>query len=143
MQFRHIFYFLPIVALAAPIAAPASAQTAPLSIAPLSIAQAAPASGSMPALAEEFVTLAAQGDFVGAWQYLHPSLRQSWSPVDMQSTWRSLQDRTGAFQQFLSYQETGDNVVLVKTQFENVTDDLVVIFDDSHQWIVGIDFPQS
>jgi Protein of unknown function (DUF3887) len=139
MQFRHIFYFLPIaLVLSAPIAAPAIAQTAPISI-----AQSAPASGSMPALAEEFVTLAAQGNFVEAWQYLHPSLRQTWSPVEMQSSWRTLQDRTGAFQQFLSYQETENNVVLIKTQFENVTDDLVVIFDDSHQWIVGIDFPQS
>lgn len=106
------------------------------------IAQASSAQ-SMPAIAEAFVTLSAQGNFVEAWQYLHPSLRETWSPVGMQSAWHNLQERTGAFKQFLSFSQSSNDVVLVNTQFENVTDDLIVIFDDSQQWIVGVDFPEQ
>ncbi|HEY9643857.1 MAG TPA: DUF3887 domain-containing protein [Coleofasciculaceae cyanobacterium] len=95
----------------------------------------------MTTIAEEFVNLAAQGDFAAASQYLHPSLRQTWSPADMQQSWENLEQRTGAFQQVLSFKQADASVVLANTKFENLTDDLVIIFDDSHQWIVGVDFP--
>ncbi len=121
--------------LALPIASIAQPSITP-------IAQAAQPK-PMTTLAEEFVTLAAKGDFVTAWQYVHPSLRTTWSPVDMQQGWHDLQDRTGAFQQFISFRQADQSVVLVNTQFEKVTDNLIVIFDDTHRWIVGIDFPQK
>ncbi|MBD3882363.1 DUF3887 domain-containing protein [Phormidium tenue FACHB-886] len=139
MQFRLAYVVAPLaLGFVAATAQPSIAQTAPLAE---SIAQT-PSTDSMPAIAEKFVTLSSQGDFVGASQYLHPTMRQNWSPTDMENAWRTLQERTGAFQQFLSYEQAGNDVVLVSTQFENVTDDLVVIFDDTQQWIVGVDFPQ-
>lgn len=107
----------------------------------IQLSQATP-SQPMTTRAEEFVTLAAKGDFVGAWQYIHPSLRTTWSPVDMQQGWHDLQNRTGAFQQFNSFRQDDQSVVLVNTQFEKVTDNLIIIFDDTRQWIVGVDFPQ-
>jgi hypothetical protein len=125
------------------VAAPALAAPVADSIAQASPDAQVPLEQSMPAIAEKFLTLSVQGDFTNAWQYLHPTLRENWSPTEMQTAWQDLQGRTGEFQQFLSYQQTDENVVLVNTQFANVTDDLIVIFDDSHQWIVGVDFPQS
>jgi uncharacterized protein YfaT (DUF1175 family) len=95
----------------------------------------------MTTLAEEFVNRIAQGDFAAASQYLHPTLRQSWSQANMQQSWESLQQRTGAFQQVVSFDQASDSVVLAQTKFANLTDDLVIIFDDSHQWIIGVDFP--
>ncbi|HEY9627696.1 MAG TPA: DUF3887 domain-containing protein [Coleofasciculaceae cyanobacterium] len=111
----------------------------------LSIAQAPPVPQTRPieAVAEEFANLIVQGDFVQAWQYIHPSLRESWSPVDMQESWHDLQDRTGAFKQFTTFREDGETVVLADTQFERISDNLVIIFDDTRQWIVGVDFPQE
>jgi hypothetical protein len=106
------------------------------------IAQA-PQPRPITAIAEEFVNLTAKGDFVAAWQYIHPSLRTTWSPVDMQQSWHSIQDRTGAFQRFISFRQDQQSVVLVDTQFEQVTDNIIVIFDDTQQWIVGVDFPQE
>ncbi|MBI4784459.1 MAG: DUF3887 domain-containing protein [Oscillatoriophycideae cyanobacterium NC_groundwater_1537_Pr4_S-0.65um_50_18] len=120
---------------------------APVSLAQpaLSIAQApaVPQTRPIAAVAEEFANLMVQGDFVQAWQYIHPSLRTSWSPVDMQESWHDLQDRTGAFKQFTTFREDGETVVLADTQFEKVSDNLVIIFDDTRQWIVGVDFPQE
>ncbi|MBW4658271.1 MAG: DUF3887 domain-containing protein [Drouetiella hepatica Uher 2000/2452] len=118
-----------------PLAQTSLAQTVQLS-------QATPTK-PMTTRAEEFVNLTAKGDFVGAWQYIHPSLRTTWSPVDMQQSWHDLQNRTGAFQQFNSFRQDDQSVVLVNTQFEKVTDNLIIIFDDTRQWIVGVDFPQE
>lgn len=120
------------------IAQPVAAQ----GLQPAEIAQAS-AAKPMTTIAEEFVNLAAKGDYAAASQYLHPTLRQNWTTQDMQRSWESLQQRTGAFQTFLGSQQADNKVVLVNTQFANVTDDLVIIFDDTEQWIVGVDFPQQ
>ncbi|NJR66865.1 MAG: DUF3887 domain-containing protein [Leptolyngbyaceae cyanobacterium CRU_2_3] len=97
----------------------------------------------MTTIAEEFMNLTAQGDFVGASQYLDPTFRQTWLPADMQQSWENLQQRAGAFRQVLSFEQADASIVLANTQFENLTDDLVIIFDDSRQWIVGVDFPEQ
>jgi hypothetical protein len=123
------------------IALPAIAQSAP---APndLTIAQASQGQ-SMTATTQEFVNLLSEGNFEAASQYLHPVFRQNWSPAQMQDNWQGLQEQTGAFKQFGSIEQADESVVLVSTEFENVTDTLVVIFDETQQWIVGVDFPEQ
>lgn len=97
----------------------------------------------MSAIAQDFIQMVAAGNFEGAAQFLNPNFRSSWTPAQMQENWNYLQAATGAYRQVVGTDASGGNVVLVKTEFENVTDDVVVIFDESGQTIVGVDFPQQ
>lgn len=92
-------------------------------------------------IAEQFIDLVFRQQYNEALQYIHPVLRAELSPERLQQGAEQFQKRSGAFIKRLNTQVDGD-VVLVNTQFEQVTDTILVIFDDSGL-ITGVDFPQN
>lgn len=98
-------------------------------------------------IAEKVVEALAAEDFARARGYLHPFLKTEIFPQEIQNKWQALQERTGSFQRQVSTEvRKGSSVddvdvVLVTIEFEKVTDDLILMFNDQKQ-IVGIDFVQ-
>ena len=92
------------------------------------------------ATAEQFVDALATDDIEGARSLLNPLVKKDWSEAMMRQSWQDLLGVTGAFQGRLS-SRVEDLVVLVSAQFENTTNDIIVIFDESGQ-IIGFDFPK-
>jgi Protein of unknown function (DUF3887) len=92
------------------------------------------------ATAEQFVDALAAGDIESARSLLNPLVKKDWSEAMMRQSWQDLIGVTGAFQERLSSQ-VEDQVVLVSVKFENTTNDIIVIFDESGQ-IIGFDFPK-
>jgi Protein of unknown function (DUF3887) len=90
--------------------------------------------------AETFVDALATDDIETAHALLNPLVKKDWSETMMRQSWQDLIAVTGAFQERLS-SKVEDRVVLVTVQFENTTNDLIVIFDESGQ-IIGFDFPE-
>lgn len=131
------------LALLLPITTPALAQ-APTQ--PRGASPSAPASSSADLaaqrqqVAEAFIDLTMAKNYDQAVQYLDPELRDDWPPEKLRERATDFLSRTGAFVKRLNSQVIS-NVVLVNTQFEKVTDDIVVIFDDNNVLITGIDFP--
>jgi Protein of unknown function (DUF3887) len=95
---------------------------------------------NLQATAEQFVDTLAAGDIESARSLLNPLVKKDWSEAMMRQSWQDLIGVTGAFQERLSSQ-VEDQVVLVSVKFENTTNDIIVIFDESGQ-IIGFDFPK-
>jgi Protein of unknown function (DUF3887) len=93
------------------------------------------------ATAEKFVDALAVDDIEGARALVNPLVKKDWSEAMMRQSWQDLLAITGAFQERLSAR-VEDGVVIVNIQFENMTKDVIVIFDESGQ-ITGFDFPQT
>jgi Protein of unknown function (DUF3887) len=89
--------------------------------------------------AETFVDALATDDIETAHALLNPLVKKDWPEPMMRQSWQDLIAVTGAFQERLS-SKVEAQVVLVTVQFENVTDEIIVIFDESGQ-ITGFDFP--
>ena len=97
-------------------------------------------------IAEKVVDALAKRDFASARGYLHPFLKTEIFPQQVEDKWEKLLLETGSFRKRLKTQTRNsssvDNmdVVLVTVNFEKVTDNLIVIFDNDKR-IIGIDFP--
>jgi hypothetical protein len=114
------------------------ATIAPLSQAlpsPVSIAQTV----SYETIAEQFIDLIFSAQYDEALEYLHPILQEATAENSLEERVERFQQVTGAFQARLDAQVV-ENVVLVTTEFENVTDTIVIIFDENGL-ITGVDFP--
>ncbi|MDY6937424.1 MAG: DUF3887 domain-containing protein [Cyanobacteriota bacterium] len=101
---------------------------------------------SLQSLAEEFVDAMATDDMERARGFLHPTLQEELSTEDLRQNWEELIAVTGKFQERLSSSAVEDpsgneNLVLVSIRFANVTDDLIVIFNDERE-AIGFDFPE-
>ena len=141
---------LPIALIAAP--AVAQSPKLPAGSAPqASPTQASPTQAAPPqispqvkrqvtAVAEQFIDLVAAGEFEQAHQLLNPTLQAGWTVAQMQSDWLGLQRITGRYASRTETQVIDDSLVLINLKFQNVNDNLLVIFDDQQQ-IRGIDFP--
>ncbi len=92
-------------------------------------------------IAEQFIDLVFSQRYSEALQYIHPVLQAELSPERLQQGAEQFQKRSGMFIKRLDTRVDGD-VVLVNTQFERVTDTILIIFDDSGS-ITGVDFPQN
>jgi hypothetical protein len=120
-----------LLTAAVPTIAPPS-QALPASI---SIAQTV----SYQERAEQFVDLVFSAQYDEALEYLHPVLQEATEENSLEDRVERFQQVTGAFQTRLDAQVV-ENVVLVTTEFENVTDTIVIIFDEEGL-ITGVDFP--
>jgi Protein of unknown function (DUF3887) len=89
--------------------------------------------------AENFVDALAQQKFDNATKNLHQTMKPEESTFDVELYWQDLLKQTGKFQKRVKSTVDG-NLVLVTIQFDKVTEDLFIIFDDNGQ-IVGVDFP--
>jgi hypothetical protein len=91
-----------------------------------------------------FVSDLAAGRFVQARSRLSLDLQQDWSPETLAARWKGLQERTGAFRAVrgavLASDQGSQQLVLVTTQFQRLTDNLFVILDGQGR-ITGVDFP--
>ena len=92
-------------------------------------------------IANQFVDLIAAQQYNAAVDLLDPRLREEWTTPVLQQRVEDFFGRTGNFVKRLDTKVDGD-IVLVNTQFENVTNDIFVIFDEGGNQITGIDFPQ-
>lgn len=91
-------------------------------------------------IANQFVDLIATQQYDAAVGLLDPRLREEWTAPILQQRVEDFFSRTGNFVKRLDTKVDGD-IVLVNTQFENVTNDIFVIFDEGGNQITGIDFP--
>ena len=95
-------------------------------------------------VAAKFVNALSQGRVVEARGLLSLELQGQISPRDMLNRWKDLEKFTGTFQRVrgtvLASLGGNQQLVLVTTQFNRVTDNLFVILDTSNH-IIGIDFP--
>jgi hypothetical protein len=99
-------------------------------------------------IAKEFVNALVAEDYAQARGYLHPFLKAEAFPEKVQQKWENLLKITGPYKQQVGYKvrkgSDGDgvDVVLVTLQFEKVSEDLFLVFDDQKQ-IVNVDFPDA
>lgn len=97
-------------------------------------------------VAARFVTLLSEGKLVEARSLLSADLQTQISPQDLLNRWKDLEKLTGSFERVrgtVVASEGGEQqLVLVTTQFQQLTDNLFVILD-SGRHIVGIDFPEE
>ncbi len=97
--------------------------------------------GQLQANAEAFVDALFAQEFDQAWTYLAPQTQSENPPRVLMRKSRAFIKQTGEFQQRLSSRVAGE-IVVVNIKFANVTDDLILIFDNQGK-IFGIDFPAS
>ncbi|MEB3309015.1 MAG: DUF3887 domain-containing protein [Snowella sp.] len=106
-----------------------------------------PSSKNIDQLATRFVNSLVIKDYGRARGDLSPLLKAEFFPDRVQRRWETLLSRTGPFQRIVkitnkpSTTANVPDVVIVKIQFENLTDDLFIFFNKEKQ-IVNIDFPQ-
>jgi hypothetical protein len=89
--------------------------------------------------AEQFVDLVFSAQYDEALEYLHPILQEATAENSLEERVERFQQVTGGFQERLDTRMV-ENIVLITTEFENVTDTIVIIFDESGL-ITGVDFP--
>lgn len=97
-------------------------------------------------VAANFVNALSQGKVVEARGLLSLELQGQLRPQDMLNRWKDLEKLTGTFQRVrgtvVASQGGDQQLVLVTTQFNRLTDNLFVILDASNH-IIGIDFPEE
>jgi len=95
-------------------------------------------------VARQFVEALSQGRYVNAASFLTLELQAEIPPATLQGKWQRLQRRTGDFvairQVFRSESTPDQKLVIVKTAFRRLSDNLFVILDRSNR-VVGVDFP--
>jgi hypothetical protein len=109
------------------------------------VAQPSPAAETSPnpdlnRISEQFVDLIAAGEYEQARRMLNPVLREGWTAAQMRRNWESLQKIVGPYKGRSNTQVVDGNLVLVDLEFEQATDNLLIIFDEQQQ-IQGVDFP--
>lgn len=98
-------------------------------------------------IAETFVNNLAAKDYARARSNLSPALKTEFFAENIEKSWANLVKRTGPFQKVLDIQNqpggttAATNVVIIKIQFEKVTDQLFIFFNSDKQ-IVNVDFPE-
>ncbi len=106
-----------------------------------------PSSKNIEQLATRFVNSLVIKDYARARGDLSPLLKAEFFPDRIQRRWETLLRRTGPFQRIVkitnkpSTTANVPDVVIVKIQFENLTDDFFIFFNKEKQ-IVNVDFPQ-
>ncbi|MCT0212974.1 DUF3887 domain-containing protein [Synechococcus sp. CS-1326] len=97
-------------------------------------------------VANNFIKALSQGKVVEARSLLSLQLQEQISPQDMLNRWKDLEKLTGTFQRVrgtvVASQGGDQQLVLVTTQFNRLTDNLFVILDSGNH-IIGIDFPEQ
>ncbi len=91
--------------------------------------------------AEQFIDALFSNKFEQAWAYLNPLLQQEITPQQLRQRQQAFLKRVGAFQNRIDGQLDG-NIASIKVAFSNVTDTLILIFDESGK-ITGVDFPAN
>ena len=91
--------------------------------------------------AEQFVDALFSNNFKQAWTYLSPVLQGQITPQQLQQRQQFFLKRVRAFNNRLGTKLDG-NIASVNIAFSNVTDTLILIFDDSGK-ITGVDFPAN
>ncbi|MGK7874752.1 MAG: DUF3887 domain-containing protein [Xenococcaceae cyanobacterium] len=100
---------------------------------------------SIEAIAEKLVDSLVAQDFINARANLHPFLKAELFPEQIQQQWQELLAVTGPFKKRVSSEVRttskvdGIDVVLVTLEFERITDELIVMFNDAKQ-IIGVNF---
>jgi hypothetical protein len=103
-----------------------------------------PQTQTIETIAEKFIEDLANQDFASARTYLHPFLKEEIFPAQIQQKWKQFLAQTGSFQRIVGTQtKTGSdidniNLVLVTVEFAQVTDDLIVAFDENKK-IINVD----
>ena len=98
-------------------------------------------------ISTEFVNNLAKKDFARARSDFSPLLKTEFFAQNIQKSWENLLMRTGPFQKQISSQTkpggttAAANVVIVEIQFEKLTDNLFIFFNQDKQ-IVNVDFPE-
>ena len=98
-------------------------------------------------ISTEFVNNLAKKDYARARQNFSPLLKTEFFAQNIQKNWENLLMRTGPFQKQISSQTkpgcttAAANVVIVEIQFEKLTDNLFIFFNQDKQ-IVNVDFPE-
>jgi len=97
-------------------------------------------------VASNFVTALSEGKLIEARALLSSFMQTEISPQDLLNRWKDLEKLTGSFQRIrgtVVASEGGEQqLVLVTTQFSQLTDNLFVILDPSGH-IIGVDFPEE
>jgi hypothetical protein len=92
----------------------------------------------------DFVTALSSGHYISASSFLSPSLQEEIPQTALQARWQRLQRITGNFVRILRIARAENTpemkLVIVKTQFNRLTDNLFVILDNQNR-IIGVDFP--
>lgn len=97
------------------------------------------------AKAEEFVNLLAAGDFAAALTRYDSIARESISQQTLQDQWQDLIARFGEFKEYNESQiltNTDTNVVVLTSEFERETVDLLIIFDEDGE-IYSFDYGET
>ena len=90
--------------------------------------------------AEQFVDLLFAQRYYEALQYVHPTLREELSEDNhIIEQVQAFKQMAGAFKSRLDTSIDG-NLVLINTEFEYITDTVIILFDDQGL-ITGFDFP--
>ena len=91
-----------------------------------------------------FMTALTRGEFIIASSFLSPTLQEDISQATLQKKWQQLQRITGNFVQVKKIWKAESTalmkLVIVKTQFNRLTDNLFVSLNERNQ-IIGVDFP--
>ncbi|MBD2393301.1 DUF3887 domain-containing protein [Cyanobacterium aponinum AL20118] len=93
--------------------------------------------------AETIIELFFAQDFEKITPYATPELRNDLSQERMERLWNRVNTNNGEFKgrkQTQVIETPGSDLVFVTLEFENVTEDWIVIFNDSQE-VVGVDFP--
>lgn len=97
-------------------------------------------------IATTFITALSEGRVVDARSLLIRELQEEITPQDLLNRWKDLEKLTGSFQRLrgtvVASEGGPQQLVLVTTQFQRVTDNLFVIFDPEGH-IIGVDFPED
>ena len=97
-------------------------------------------------IATNFITSLSEGRVVDARSLLIRDLQDEITPQDLLNRWKDLEKFTRSFQRLrgtvVASEGGPQQLVLVTTQFQRVTDNLFVIFD-AQGHIIGVDFPED
>ncbi|WP_448533511.1 DUF3887 domain-containing protein [Parathermosynechococcus lividus] len=91
--------------------------------------------------AEQFIDALFGNDFQQAWTYLNPILQEEITPQALQQRQQAFLKRVGTYQNRVDAELDG-NIVSIKVAFSNITDTLILIFDENGK-ITGVDFPAN
>ncbi|MFZ0409222.1 MAG: DUF3887 domain-containing protein [Cyanobium sp.] len=92
----------------------------------------------------EFLKALTRGEYITASSFLSPTLQEDISQATLQKKWQLLQRMTGNFVRVKKIWKAESTalmkLVIVKTQFNRLTDNLFVSLNERNQ-IIGVDFP--
>lgn len=129
MKSLLLFYFVALAVLSNPLTAPAQQEESP-------------AHAEIVNLATGFVSSCARGDFVEATKRFDSTMKGAMPTDKLEETWNSLLSQAGPFLRrnaFRMQQAEGYDIVFVTCEFEKMSLDVKVVFNDKQQ-IAGLWF---